>query len=120
MRSSESDRPIPTIPPEAARVLYDATKRVAYALAMEIVEELRRDPSRAGYARRWLLANPLAFPVDQEAWMALLAGPVEVLARELLRTDGTGELLRDTMPSFGAIDEPRRLAIARAARDAHA
>lgn len=119
MMMKQAARPIPQLPTEAVRLLHDGTKRVSYALALEIVDELRRDPSRAAYARRWIEANPLAYRPDQEAWLALLGGPMDILSRELLRLDGRGELLRDTMPSFGAVDEVRRLAIARSARDAH-
>lgn len=112
-------RPIPAIPQEALSKLYDGTKRVAFALAMETVEELRRNPEPLlTRAREWQKRHPLAYQPDQEMWKELLEVPVEELCRQLMRLDDRGEFLRDTMPSFGAMDEDRRLAIAQAARRA--
>lgn len=116
MSTTSIKRRIPELPPEAVRTLYDSSKRVAYALAMEIVEELRRNPEPLlARAREWRQLHPLAYGPDRDMWDELLNGPVEELCRQLLRLDDRGELLRDTMPSFGAIDEDRRMAIARAA-----
>lgn len=121
MKTTRRPRPIPLLPPEAVRVLYDGTKRVAYALAMETVEQLRQEPGpMLERARAWRRTFPIAHPPLRKEWDDLLDGPVEHLCRELLRLDGRGELLRDTMPDFGLTDEPRRLAIARAALHAHA
>lgn len=119
MRPTGINRPIPTLPPEAVRVLYDGTKRVAYALAMDTVEELRRDPGTLlRRARDWRRRFPLAYEPDRRMWDELLSGPVEELCRRLLALDDRGEFLRDTMPSFGAVEDGRRRAIAQAARNA--
>lgn len=116
MRTKDQITPIPELPPEAVRTLYDGTKRVSYALAMEVVDQLRRDPQpMLREAREWLQTHPHAYPPDQEMWVNLLNGPVEELCVQLLRLDDRGEFLRDTKPNFGAMDEERRLAIARAA-----
>lgn len=121
MAMQRNTRPIPELPPEAVQVLYDGTKRVAFALAMEIVDELRRDPEpMLKHARAWRRKFPIAHLPLRREWDELLGGPVSVLCSELLRLDDRGELLRDTMPDFGLTDEPRRLAIARAALHAHA
>jgi hypothetical protein len=115
-RTTQSTRPIPQLPDEAVRVLYDGSKRVAYGLAMEIVELLQRDPEPLLLrAREWRRRHPLAYGPDREMWDGLLTGPVEELCRQLLRLDDRGEHLRDTMPIFGGIDDDRRMAIARRA-----
>lgn len=119
MLEDDCDRPIPTIPPEAARVLHDGSKRLAYALALETTERLREDPSLVLRALAWRRRFPLAVEDDQAMWLALLEGPVDVLCRELLRLDGRGELLRDTKPSFGAVAAGRLAAISAAAYNAH-
>jgi len=115
MTTRGDTRPIPELPPEAVSRLYDGSNRVAYAIAIEIVEGLRRDPApMLEHARHWLERHSSAYPPDRMMWVELLNGPVEDLCRQLLRLDDRGELLRDTMPSFGAMDEDRRMAIARA------
>lgn len=119
MSETTRRRPIPTLPPEAAVRLYDASKRVAYALAMETVDRLREDPGLVEAALDWRRRNPLAYAPDQEAWIRLLQGPVEVLCRELLRLDERGELLRDAKLSFGPIPDARLVAITAAAHRAH-
>lgn len=118
-----TERPLPQLPEEAVRTLYDGTKRISYALAMDIVDLVRSDPDlhpqlrRAGHAR--LTRHPI--PVDDidRLWHRLLDGPVNELAASLLGLDDHGELLRDTMPFAGVIPEPRRMAIARRARHDH-
>lgn len=116
MNDETSTEPIPVLPPEAVRTLHDASKRVAYALAMETADELRREPAQLiARAREWRRRFPLTYEPDRLMWDALLDGPVEELCRALLRLDDRGELLRDTMPSFGAVSERRRMAIAKAA-----
>lgn len=120
MDTAQTTKPIPTLPPEVVRVLHDSTKRVAYALAMETVDELRRDPGPLlRTAREWRRQHPIAHGPVQALWDELLNGPVDDLCRALLGLDDRGELLRDTMPVFGACEESRRLAIARAAYHAH-
>lgn len=119
MTRANDTRPIPGLPREVVRVLHDASKRVSYALAMETVEELRRDPvPLLRHAREWRRRFPLAYEPDMTMWDELLGGPVEELCRALLRLDDRGELLRDTMPSFGPVEDGRRRAIVVAARHA--
>ena len=92
---------------------------VSLALHRAVAQRLLEDPALVERARErvagWLRNGPVARPYA-EAWQAILAGPVEVVAGFLADPGERARQMRQTSPFAGVLDPRTRWSIWRRAR----
>ena len=93
---------------------------VSLELHRAVAERLLEDPALVERARErvagWLRDGSVAGPYAQ-AWQAVLAGPVEAVARFLADPGEKARQMRQTSPFAGVLDPRTRWSIWRRARE---
>jgi hypothetical protein len=97
-----------------------AAEDVSLELHRAVAERLLEDPTLVERARDrvagWLRDGSVARPYA-EAWQAVLAGPVEAVARFLADRGEKARQMRQASPFAGALDPRTRWSIWRRARE---